>query len=642
MSSYTDQPVRDSAVRTPRYDTADGLDIELDESAYGSNAHDHPDAALLSHHEDMAGQDKERDAGHIKKVTPNRRWGLSLRNMRFATVFNDGLPWFIPQMPRSLRRSPELTINPDNGLEYDFWVFLRLVFNYPDPGIKLRNTAWLDALRGLAAFNVFIYHWAEVWIEKEASWGNDRWAEVLNIYDGTISWTIPLEYYSSITVWMALLLTAKITKFSVRTALFAVLIYMYTVKDEWYIVQFLLGAIYAEYQLHSNMKACITIALFSVLSLTSATDIVKARQASPPPFTYSVGIVESDGTATSIPLHLRRSALRVLSSQPSSFLCQTRSISSLPSWSARSKIVAPSLSFPRRWASSEAEAKKENEAVPISDTPSTSQQEAENIAQASQEAISESEASSVDASVDASADVSFDSSAQSDALPASEPADAAASEPSGESARDFQPRRNREELIAEPKETIYIGNLFFDVTENDIKKELSRFGNVVGCRLLRDSRGLSKGFGYVDFETIDAATAAIEALNQQVFEGRRLTVQYAAFNSRKINRPFQRSPRPLNPPSKTLFIGNMSFEMTDRDLTNLFRGIRNVIDVRVAIDRRTGQPRGFAHADFLDIKSAQEAMKILAEKDSYGRKLRIDYSYGTNAAPKNQTPSESS
>lgn len=97
---------------------------------------------------------------------------------------------------------------------------------------------------------------------------------------------------------------------------------------------------------------------------------------------------------------------------------------------------------------------------------------------------------------------------------------------------------------------------------------------------------------------------------------------------------------PQNPPSKTLFIGNMSFEMTDRDLNDLFRGIRNVIDVRVAIDRRTGQPRGFAHADFVDVKSAQDGMKELQGKETYGRKLRIDYSYGPSTAPRNTRPEQ--
>ena len=130
-------------------------------------------------------------------------------------------------------------------------------------------------------------------------------------------------------------------------------------------------------------------------------------------------------------------------------------------------------------------------------------------------------------------------------------------------------------------------------------------------------------------------------MHQQLHEGRRLIVQYATFATKDLNRRPRsdfNTQKELNAPSKTLFIGNMSFEMTDRDLNNLFRGIRNVIDVRVAIDRRTGQPRGFAHADFIDVKSAMEAMKLLQDKETYGRRLRLDYSYGPSTAPKSQTP----
>lgn len=81
-----------------------------------------------------------------------------------------------------------------------------------------------------------------------------------------------------------------------------------------------------------------------------------------------------------------------------------------------------------------------------------------------------------------------------------------------------------------------------------------------------------------------------------------------------------------NPPSKTLYIGNMSFEMSAKDLDNLFREIKNVIDVRVAIDRRTGQPRGFAHADFLSVQAAETAFKELNGREVHGRQLKVDYS----------------
>ncbi|KAM3083014.1 hypothetical protein ACMFMF_002664 [Clarireedia jacksonii] len=126
-------------------------------------------------------------------------------------------------------------------------------------------------------------------------------------------------------------------------------------------------------------------------------------------------------------------------------------------------------------------------------------------------------------------------------------------------------------------------------------------------------------FAYLEFENTENATAAIEAKNQTVFEGRRLVVNY-------INRaPRQRE---TNPPSKSLFIGNLAFEMSDADLNSLFRDIRNVLDVRVAIDRRTGQPRGFAHADFVDVESAIKAHEQLANKIVFDRPLRVDFSSG--------------
>lgn len=122
--------------------------------------------------------------------------------------------------------------------------------------------------------------------------------------------------------------------------------------------------------------------------------------------------------------------------------------------------------------------------------------------------------------------------------------------------------------------------------------------------------------------------------NMNTYQGRRISVQFTLNRQRLggADRTIARSP---NNPSKTLFIGNMAFDMSDRDLNNLFREIKNVIDVRVAIDRRTGQPRGFAHADFADVDSAEKAMEALKDKEVCGRVLRVDYSTssGRSAMP---------
>ncbi|OQO04315.1 hypothetical protein B0A48_10926 [Cryoendolithus antarcticus] len=177
-----------------------------------------------------------------------------------------------------------------------------------------------------------------------------------------------------------------------------------------------------------------------------------------------------------------------------------------------------------------------------------------------------------------------------------------------------------------PSRILYIGNLFFEVTAPQLEAEFARFGEVTNSRIVTDNRGLSKGFGYVELATQEGADQAMQNLDQKVFQGRRMAVQYHARHEKRIDG----KPRSSAPPSKTLFIGNMSYQMSDRDLNDLFRSIRNVLDVRVAIDRRTGQPRGFAHADFIDIESAVKAKAELESKAVYGRALRIDFS-GANA-----------
>lgn len=133
----------------------------------------------------------------------------------------------------------------------------------------------------------------------------------------------------------------------------------------------------------------------------------------------------------------------------------------------------------------------------------------------------------------------------------------------------------------------------------------------------------SNRFAYADFENQEDAARAIELFHDQIFDGRRVMINYA-----KGNRPAGRynEERTELAPSRTLFIGNMSYDMTDRDLNNLFSKIENVIDVRVAIDRRSGQPRGFAHAEFTDVESAVKAKELLQGKEVCGRLLRLDFS----------------
>ncbi|WP_394954644.1 RNA recognition motif domain-containing protein [uncultured Helicobacter sp.] len=75
--------------------------------------------------------------------------------------------------------------------------------------------------------------------------------------------------------------------------------------------------------------------------------------------------------------------------------------------------------------------------------------------------------------------------------------------------------------------TIYVGNLIYAATKEDVQELFSQFGEVFSVKLINDREsGRPKGFGFVEMED-DAALKAIEALDNKEFEGRTLRVNEA-------------------------------------------------------------------------------------------------------------------
>jgi len=75
---------------------------------------------------------------------------------------------------------------------------------------------------------------------------------------------------------------------------------------------------------------------------------------------------------------------------------------------------------------------------------------------------------------------------------------------------------------------IYVGNLDFKVTEQDLTEVFSEFGQVESARVITDKySGRSKGFGFVIMEDQTEANEAIEALNGKDLKDRPLTVNEA-------------------------------------------------------------------------------------------------------------------
>ncbi len=81
----------------------------------------------------------------------------------------------------------------------------------------------------------------------------------------------------------------------------------------------------------------------------------------------------------------------------------------------------------------------------------------------------------------------------------------------------------------EEQKKLYIGNLSYDINEGDLRGFIEEKGiTPAEIKIISDKyTGKSKGFGFAEFETEEQAQAAIDALSDQEFSGRKLTVNKA-------------------------------------------------------------------------------------------------------------------
>jgi RNA recognition motif-containing protein len=82
---------------------------------------------------------------------------------------------------------------------------------------------------------------------------------------------------------------------------------------------------------------------------------------------------------------------------------------------------------------------------------------------------------------------------------------------------------------------IYVGNLNYNTTEDDLRAQFEAFGTVNSVKIVTDrDTGRAKGFAFVEMENVQEGQAAIAALNGRELDGRQLRVNEA---NEKPDRP---------------------------------------------------------------------------------------------------------
>jgi RNA recognition motif-containing protein len=147
--------------------------------------------------------------------------------------------------------------------------------------------------------------------------------------------------------------------------------------------------------------------------------------------------------------------------------------------------------------------------------------------------------------------------------------------------------------------------------------------------------GRSRGFGFVEMESLDAAEAAIAALQGFTMEGQALNVNEAKLSRGMVaprgggERPApSNTERPASSPGRAwgvrLFVGNLPYTAKAADLTTLFTEVGTVAAVSLITDRNTGQSKGFAFVDMGSKDEAAAAIKRFDGQEALGRLLKVN------------------
>lgn len=209
--------------------------------------------------------------------------------------------------------------------------------------------------------------------------------------------------------------------------------------------------------------------------------------------------------------------------------------------------------------------------------------------------------------------------------------------PTGDESGEVVKKKKKDEN----KYGVWIGNLSFDTTKDDLVRffiaktkdnedEKSRVTEQDITRLsmprvaAKNSNAMkNKGFCYMFFKNVEQMKAVLE-LSESHLNGRNMLIKDSEDYSGRPDKD-DLVAMSKNPPSRILFVGNLSFDVTDDLLRKHFQHCGDIVKIRMATFEDSGKCKGFAFIDFKNEEGSTNALKDKSCRKIAGRPLRMEY-----------------
>ena len=165
---------------------------------------------------------------------------------------------------------------------------------------------------------------------------------------------------------------------------------------------------------------------------------------------------------------------------------------------------------------------------------------------------------------------------------------------------------------------VFIKNLDVAIDNKALHDTFAAFGNILSCKVAQDEQGNSKGYGFVHYETDEAAAQAIKHVNGMLLNEKKV---YVGHHIPKKDRQSKFEEMKAN--FTNVYVKNINSEVTDAEFRELFEKFGDVTSSSLARDNETGKSRGFGFVNFTTHEAAAKAVDDLNGKDFHGQELYV-------------------
>jgi polyadenylate-binding protein len=164
---------------------------------------------------------------------------------------------------------------------------------------------------------------------------------------------------------------------------------------------------------------------------------------------------------------------------------------------------------------------------------------------------------------------------------------------------------------------VFIKNLDVAIDNKALHDTFAAFGNILSCKVAQDENGNSKGYGFVHYETDEAASQAIKHVNGMLLNEKKV---YVGHHIPKKDRQSKFEEMKAN--FTNVYVKNISPEATDDQFRELFEKYGDVTSSSLARDQE-GKSRGFGFVNFTTHESAAKAVDELNGNDFHGQEIYV-------------------